>query len=98
MFDETFFFNLKNLIRAEIEEAVVKVSCWDKDTLSKNDLIGDHQFDLLHIYELPNHELYQQVQCSTQSHTVAHITYYAIHYCGVLTLNFRPLLHANLTL
>jgi len=72
VFDTVLFFNLDKLDREQIDEAVITVSVYDADVLSKNDLIGLYQFDLRSIYFRPDHEV-----CCCRCgfcHHVSHLT------------------------
>lgn len=59
-FDQTFFFNFKNLKRDQLQEAHVKISVFDYNFFRSNEMIGIYQADLPSIYSSTDHELYRR--------------------------------------
>lgn len=59
-FDQTFFFNFKDLKREQLFEAHVKISVYDYNFFRSNELIGVYQADLPSIYASRDHELYRR--------------------------------------
>ena len=59
VFDELLFFNFKGIGREELGDGTVKVSCFDADTIGRNDLVGSYQFDLMGVYYKDSHEIYR---------------------------------------
>lgn len=60
VFDETFFFNPKNVHPDQVQTETIKVSVFDADTFSRNDLIGSFTYDVQTVYYQENHEVYRQ--------------------------------------
>ena len=60
VFDDTFYFNFKDLSRSAIEEATIDVMVYDFDVFSAHDLIGMASFDAKKIHDLEAHEYYRQ--------------------------------------
>lgn len=60
VFDHVMFFNFKAITKEDVEAAIIKVSVFDADTLSRNDLIGEFSFDLLYVYYQKHHEVHNQ--------------------------------------
>jgi len=58
VFDETLYFDLKQMKPKEIEEAVLEVSCFDFDVFTAHDLVGLATFDVEAIHSRDDHELY----------------------------------------
>jgi hypothetical protein len=59
-FDQTFFFNFKDLKREQLQEAHVKITVYDYNFFRSNELIGVYQADLPSIYVSRDHELYRR--------------------------------------
>lgn len=60
VFDDVFFFKASEMTPDRLETEVIKVSVFDADTFSRNDLIGSFQFDAVDVYYRENHELHEQ--------------------------------------
>ena len=60
VFDDAFYFSKRDLQPYELQESVVKVSVFDADAFTRNDLIGSCAFDLQSIYYRKQHEIYRQ--------------------------------------
>lgn len=60
VFDTVLFFNYSKLRKDEVEDAVIKVSVFDADFGSRNDMIGLFQLDMSMVYYKPHHEVYRQ--------------------------------------
>ena len=59
-FNETFYFNFKDLKREQIAEAHMKLYLYDHNWFRSNELIGTYQIDLLSAYNQPDHEMYRR--------------------------------------
>ncbi|KAJ1449086.1 hypothetical protein M885DRAFT_622839 [Pelagophyceae sp. CCMP2097] len=60
VFDETLYFNLKDVTSAAVEEAVVEVQILDYDAFSGHAMIGKATFDVRDVHARPGHEYYRQ--------------------------------------
>ncbi|KAJ8599790.1 hypothetical protein CTAYLR_004010 [Chrysophaeum taylorii] len=60
VFDETLYFNFRDLKSAAIEDATVEIEVYDYDYLTAHDLIGKVSFDAKAIHARENHEFYRQ--------------------------------------
>jgi len=49
-----------DLVRAQIEKAVIKITCFDADTFGRWDVIGSNQYDLKWVYARKDHEYYRK--------------------------------------
>jgi hypothetical protein len=59
-FDETFYFNFKDVKREQLAEGSLKVTVYDHNWFRANELIGQYQIDLQTVYNNPDHEMYRQ--------------------------------------
>ena len=59
-FNETFYFNFKDLKKEEIAEASVKITVYDHYWLRSHETIGVYQVDLISVYNCPDHEIYRK--------------------------------------
>ena len=59
VFDEVLFFNLKNVDKEQLKGGSITVSCYDADSIGRNDMVGSHTFDLMSVYLREEHELYR---------------------------------------
>eukprot|EP01029_Cantina_marsupialis_P007661 TRINITY_DN1863_c0_g1_i1.p1 TRINITY_DN1863_c0_g1~~TRINITY_DN1863_c0_g1_i1.p1 ORF type:complete len:1949 (+),score=644.05 TRINITY_DN1863_c0_g1_i1:310-5847(+) len=60
VFDEVLFLNRQNASLSDLESAVIDISVYDADGLTRSDLIGCFQFDLMNVYYRKYHEVYEQ--------------------------------------
>ena len=60
IFDDSFAISIRNLDSEDFEAGHVKLSVFDADSLSRNDIIGSCLLDASFIYSQPNHELWRQ--------------------------------------
>jgi hypothetical protein len=59
VWDQTLVFNLNKVGLQDLGQGQVKVSVFDADTISANDLIGAYVFDIASAYAMPHHEVYR---------------------------------------
>ena len=60
VWDETLFLNFPNMEKEQMEDAVIKVSVFDADTFTRDDLIGSYSMDASYVYFQPHHEVHNQ--------------------------------------
>ena len=51
VWDHLFFFSLHDVDRERLEAGLVKISVFDADKMSRDDLIGTCEFDCLDVYQ-----------------------------------------------
>ena len=59
VWDQTLIFNLSKMAISDLEQGTIKVSVFDADTFSANDLIGAYVLDIASVYAMPHHEVYR---------------------------------------
>ena len=59
-FNETFYFNVKDMKKDQIAEAQLKLTVYDHNWFRSHELIGIYQVDLLTIYNNSDHEMYRK--------------------------------------
>lgn len=60
VFDELLIFDCKNMEKEEFEEAIIRVSCYDSNTIGRNKMIGGWACDATHVYFQKDHESYRK--------------------------------------
>ena len=61
VFDQQFIFDIKGLDKHSFEEGLIRISCYDSNSVSNNELIGRFAMDAPLIYRMnTGHELYRQ--------------------------------------
>eukprot|EP01035_Chromulina_nebulosa_P020400 gene20400-26471_t len=58
-FDETFYFNFKDLKREQIQDGTLKITVYNYNWFRPSQLIGFYQTDLLSVYNTKDHEYYR---------------------------------------
>ena len=60
LFNEVFFFNLKDMKKEDLEGTTIKFTVMDKNSwVAKDSIIGSYELDLTSVYFALNHELFQ---------------------------------------
>jgi hypothetical protein len=58
-YDQTFYFNFKDLKKEQIQEAQLKLTVWDHNYFRSHEFIGVYSVDLVSIYQNKDHEIYR---------------------------------------
>jgi hypothetical protein len=59
-FNELFTFNFDQLETGDLEAASIKITVYDADTFTSNDLVGAFSLSVPFVYAQPDHELHRQ--------------------------------------
>ena len=60
VWDEQLFISGADLDEDKLNQSQIEVQVFDMDTFSRDDLVGQYTFDVLHVYYSPNHQVWRQ--------------------------------------
>ena len=60
VFDELLIFDIKNVEKEQFEESIIRISCYDSNTIGRNKMIGAWVCDATMVYFQKDHEYYRK--------------------------------------